>query len=148
MAEILVDEGLDHILTVWPKNGLNDASLYLGLFASQTASTVPARTATGGVTPVGWTEVTGTGYARIQITAANWGSPSTNGSGRKITSAAKVFTADGAWAAANGYFLATHSASEAGDVMIGFANFDSGVARTLQVSGDTLTVTPSLQLDG
>lgn len=56
MAEIFVDEGLDAVLAVFPKNGTNYANLYMGLFTSQTATTVPARTATGGAVPSGWTE--------------------------------------------------------------------------------------------
>lgn len=147
MAEIFTDEGLDAILGIFPKNGTNISSLYLGLFASQTPSTVPARTATGGGTPAGWTEVTGTGYARIEIPAVDWGSPGTNGSGRKIIADQYTFTAGGLWDAANGFFLATHAVSEAGDVIIAFANFDSGVARQLQVAGDILKVTPSMQFD-
>lgn len=148
MAEIFVDEGLDRILGVYPKNGTPDATLYIGLFSSQTPSTVPARTATGGAAPSGWTEVSGTGYARISIAAASWGSPSTNGNGRKITAGQVTFTGGaGGWTTANGFFIATKPSSQAGDVCIFFANFDSGLARTL-ASGDTLKVTPSMQMDG
>lgn len=148
MAEIFVDEGLDKILGIVPKNGTNVSSLYIGLFTGLTGSTVPARTATGGASPSGWTEVTGTSYARQQILAASWGSPSTNGNGRKISAGQVTFpTAGGAWTRADGFFLATNSASGAGDVLIYFANFDDTTSVTL-ATGDVIKVTPSWQLDG
>lgn len=143
MASIFSDEGLDATAAVFPKNGTNYSSLYLGLFTSQTASTVPARSATGGASPSGWTEVTGTSYARIAVAAADWGSASTSGSGRAIAASQKTFTAGGTWTVANGFFLATLSASGSLDKVIYFANFDNGLARTL-ASGDTLKVTATL----
>lgn len=146
MSAIIPDEGLDAISAVFPKNGTNYATIYLGLFSSQTSSTVPARTATGGASPSGWTEVTGTGYARIAIAAADWGSPSTSGSGRLITASQKTFTGGaGGWSTANGFFLATLSASGSGDKVLGFANFDSGLSRTL-ANTDTEKVTVSMLL--
>lgn len=150
MAEIFVDEGLDKILGIFPKNGSNLTQLYVGLFTSQTPTTVPARTATGGAAPSGWTEVTGTNYARQSLAAGGWGAPGTNGNGRKITASSQIsFPAAGAggWTVANGFFLATNSASGAGDTIIFFANFDSGLARTLAV-GDQLKLTPSMEFDG
>lgn len=148
MAEIFPDEGLDKLLGIVPKNGTNLTQLYIGLFTSQTGSTVPARTATGGAAPSGWTEVTGTSYARQSIAAASWGAPATNGNGRKITAGQVTFpTAGGTWAVANGFFLATNSASGAGDTIIYFANFDDVTPVTLN-SGDVIKVTPSMQFDG
>jgi hypothetical protein len=150
MAEIYTDEGLDYKAGIFPKNGTNIATLYLGLFTSQTASTVPARTATGGAVPAGWAEAAGTGYARQAIAAASWGAPSTNGNGRKITAGQVTFSTVGAginWGTANGFFIATLSASGAGDVIICFSNFDAGIARAL-VEGVTEKVTPSMQFDG
>ena len=129
---------------VFRATGTPPANLYLGLFSSQTPSTVPARTATGGAVPVGWTEVTGTSYARIAVTSANWGAPASSGVSMKITSAQKTYTAGGLWDAANGFFLATEAASGVGDIAIAFANFDSGLARTLAISGDQLKLTPSV----
>jgi len=150
MAEIFVDEGIDRILTVAFKNGTPDATLYLGLFTSQTNATVPARTATGGAAPAGWTEAAGVGYARQSIAAASWGAYSTNGNGRKTTAGQVTFATVGAglnWGTANGFFISTASASAPGDVCIYFANFDAGIARAL-VEGVTEKVTPSIQLDG
>lgn len=151
MAEIFLDEGLDDILGVYFKAGTQRTTLYAGLFTSQTASTVPARTATGGASPTGITEMTASSgtYARQAIAAANWGSAATNGSGRKITkSAAVTFSGFVGAAPANGFFLATASASGAGDKLVYAANFDSGVARTFATTSDSLALTPSAQLDG
>lgn len=149
MAEIYTDEGIDTIHGVFPKNGTNFANLYMGLFTSQTASTVPGRDATGGAAPSGWTEATGTDYARQAIAAASWGAPATNGNGRRITAGQVTFPAAGAggWGTVNGYFLATTSASGASDKIICFCNFDDTTAVTLN-EFDVIRVTPSLQLDG
>lgn len=148
MAEIFPDEGLDYMLGVVFDAATQDTTFFVGLFTSQTASTVPARTATGGASPSGWTEAAFTNYARQAISAGAWGSPSTNGSGRKITGPQVTFPTVGAsGATVNGFFIATNSASGAGDTIIYFANFDSGVARVL-VTGDVEKVTPSAQFDG
>ncbi len=151
MAEIFTDEGLDYLLGIAFKAGTVDTTLFIGLFTSQTASTVPARTATGGASPSGWTEfVAATGsYARIAIATGDWGAAATNGSGRRIAlSAAKTFTGMTGASAANGFFIATNSASGAGDTTIYFSNFDSGVGRTMAATGDQLQVTARVQFDG
>jgi hypothetical protein len=148
MAEIFTDEGIDTMQGVFPKNGTNFATLYCGLFTSQTASTVPARTATGGTTPSGWTEAAFTNYARQSIAAASWGAPSTNGNGRKITAGQVTFPTVGATGSlVNGFFIATTSASGASDKIIYFANFDDGAASDLHTN-DAIKVTPSMQQDG
>lgn len=151
MAEIIPDEGLDYLLGVAFKAGTVDTTLYLGLFTSQTATTVPARSATGGGSPSGWTEMTAASgtYARIAIATGDWGAAATNGSGRRIAlSAAKQFTGFVGAAAANGFFIATHASSQSGDTILGFSNFDSGVSRTLATTSDQLNVTPRMQFDG
>lgn len=148
MAEIFPDEGLDYLLGVAFDAATQDTTFYVGLFTSQTASTVPARTATGGASPSGWTEAAFTNYARQAISSGGWGSPATNGSGRKIAGPQVTFPTVGAsGATVNGFFIATNSASGAGDTVIFFANFDSGVARVL-VTDDIEKVTPSVQFDG
>lgn len=117
MAEIIPDEGLDYMLGVLFKAGTVDTTLFLGLFTSQTATTVPARTATGGAVPSGWTEIGASSgsYARIAIATGDWGAAATNGNGRRIAlSVAKQFTGFVGTAAANGFFIATNSASGAG----------------------------------
>ncbi len=88
-------------------------------------------------------------YARIAIATGDWGAAATNGNGRRIAlSAAKQFTGFVGAAAANGFFIATNSASGAGDTLICFSNFDSGVARTMAAVGDQLNITPRMQFDG
>ena len=150
MAENFTDEGLDYLLGIAFKGGTVDTTLYLGLFTSASASTVPARTATGGASPSGWTEMTASSgsYARIAIATSDWGSAGTNGSGRRIAlSSAKQFTGFVSAAAANGYFIATNSASGAGDTIIGFSNFDSAAARSLASTSDQFNVTARIQFD-
>lgn len=148
MAEIFPDEGLDYLLGLAFKAAAQDTTLFLGLFTSQTPSTVPARTATGGAVPAGWTEATFSNYARQAISAAGWGAPSTNGNGRKITATQATFPAVGVTGnTINGFFIATNSASGAGDTIIFFANFDSLTARVL-ITGDIEKVTASAQFDG
>lgn len=151
MAEIFPDEGLDYLLGITLAGATVDTTLFLGLFTSQTASTVPARTATGGASPSDWTEMTASSgtYARVAISTSDWGAAATNGSGRRrALSAAKTFTGFVSSAAANGFFIATNSASGAGDTILCFSNFDSGLARSLDTTSDTLSVTPRIQFDG
>ena len=151
MAEIFPDEGLDYLLNLAFKGATQDTTLYVGLFTSQTASTVPARTATGGASPSGWTEMAASSgtYARQAITTSDWGSPATNGDGRRLTlSAAEQFTGFVSAAAANGFFLATNSAAGAGDTILYFANFDSAAARSFASVSDILNLTPRVQFDG
>lgn len=151
MAEIVPDEGLDYMLGVVFKGQTVDTSLYIGLFTSQTPTTCPARSATGGASPSGWTEMAASSgtYARVAIATGDWGAASTNGNGRKIaTTAAKQFTGFVGNAPANGYFIATHASPQAGDTILQFCNFDSGVARTYATTGDIGNVTPGHQMDG
>lgn len=150
MAEIYPDEGLDLILNTYFKNGTPPANLYVGLFTSQSASTVPARTATGGASPSGWTEMTASSgtYARQAISAVSWGSPATDGSGRALTGPQVSFTGMVSAANANGFFVATASASGAGDKVLFFANFNSGVSRQLAATSDILQVTPTALFNG
>jgi hypothetical protein len=145
MTEIFPDEGLDMVLAVVTGNQAAPANLYMGLFTSQTASTVPARDAVL-ATQTGVTEVTGTGYVRVQVTPANWGAPATNGNGRKRTSAQKTFPTVGAggWGIITGFFIAD---SQTSGVALFYANFDDTTANTLN-AGDVQKVTPAMQFDG
>jgi hypothetical protein len=143
------DEGLDKILSIFPKNGTNLASLYIGLFTSQTETTVPDRDATGGAAPSGFTEATGTAYARQEIAAASWGANADNGDGRRSAAAQVTFPTVGAagWGTVNGFFIASNALSEAGDTLIYFANFDDVTAVTLN-ENDVIKVTPRIQING
>jgi hypothetical protein len=149
MAEIFTDEGLDYLLGIALKGSTVDTTLYLGLFTSQTASTVPARGATGGASPSGWTEATGTSYARQALATGSWGANSTNGNGRRSSHSQVTFPAagSGGWGTVNGFFIATASASGAGDTTICFANFDDLTAETIN-AGTVIRVTPTVQMDG
>ncbi len=151
MAEIFPDEGLDYLLNIAVGGGTPDTTLFLGLFTSQTPSTVPARTATGGAAPSGWTEMAASSgtYARQAVATSDWGAPATNGNGRRRTlSAPEVFSGFIGAAAANGFFLATNPQSEAGDTILYFANFDSLTARTFAALLDELNLTARIQFDG
>jgi hypothetical protein len=149
MANMYPDEGIDTIFGVFPQNGTSFGTLYMGLFTSQSATTVPSRSATGGAVPSGWTEASGTNYARQAVAAGDWSAPITESTGRKITAPQIVFPAagGGGWGTANGFFLATQSASGASDKIIFFANFDDETAVTVN-AGDIIKITPSMTLLG
>lgn len=145
MAEIVPDEGLDYLLGIFPKNGSNLATTYLGLFTSQTASTVPASTAVL-ATSTGITEAAYTGYARVAVAAADWGAVGAktmwSQAGRGVTSSQKSFpAATAAYATAiNGFFLA--SASTGGAALM-ISNFDDTTAIASLALGDIIRVTPT-----
>lgn len=142
MAEIFSNEGIDVIMAIFPKNGSNLANLYVGLFTSQTATTVPAATAVL-ATSTGITEATGTAYARIAIAAASWGAQAAGSpDGRKSTAGLVTMPTVGAggWGTINGFFIA--DALTNGHA-IGYANFDSGLAINSSI-GDIITITPTI----
>lgn len=144
MAEIFPTEGLDYILGVIPKGGTTPANLYLGLFTSQTASTVPARTMVL-ATPTGITEASYTSYARQTLAAGTWGAIAAGAAdGRKTTYPQVTFPTVGATAgsAINGFFIA--SASSAG-IALFVANFDDTTAIT-PATGDIIKVTPTWEI--
>lgn len=148
MAEIIPDEGLDYIISIFPKNGAGLATAYIGLFTSQTASTVPAA---GMVlaTPSGITEVNYTGYARQAIAAASWGATGAKTmwaqTGRGTTAGqVSMPAATGAYATAiNGFFIA--SALTAGICLLA-SNFDDLTAVATMAIGDIIRVTPTFGL--
>jgi hypothetical protein len=146
MAEIFPDEGLDWLLGIATGNTAAPTNLYLGMFTSQTGSTVPARGAVL-ATQTGVTEAAFTNYARITIAPGDWGAASTNGNGRVRTAAQKSFAAVGASGeTVTGFFIATTSGVGTG-VAVFYANFDDTTANTL-TTGDTQKITPSMQFDG
>lgn len=148
MAEIIPDEGLDYILAIVPKNGTNIATTYLGLFTSQTASTVPASTAVL-ATPTGVTEAGYTSYARQSIAAASWGTTGAKTiwtqSARGTTAGQVSFPAATATysTAINGFFIAT--ASTAG-IALAYSNFDDTTAVATMAIGDIVRLTPTFGL--
>jgi len=71
MAEIFPNEGLDYILALSPRLGQPPTTLYLGLFTSQTASTVLTQTQT---LAANITEAAFSGYTRVAVASTDWGS--------------------------------------------------------------------------
>lgn len=147
MAEVWPDEGLDYLLGIFPKNGSNLATTYLGLWtATGTASTVPATSAVLS-TQTGITECTYTGYARQSIAAASWSAPGAQTinavATRRVTGPQVTFpAATVAYATAiHGFFLAT--ALTAG-IAIFIANFDDLTDIPNVATTDTIKVTPTL----
>lgn len=125
------------VLGQFPGNATRLSTTYLGLFTSQTASTV----ITSGQTMANVTEASYTGYARQALAAATWGAAGAGTGGRKVTYPQVTFPTVGASAPAaiNGFFIS--DASTAGKVIYQ-ANFDDVTARTL-ATGDIIRVTPS-----
>jgi hypothetical protein len=151
MAEIFPNEGLDLVLGIVPKGGTTVANTYMGLFTSQTASTVPSADAVGpngtGTSPS--VEVANANaYARQTIAAASWGANSTSGSGRRTTAGQVSFPAStGSWGTVNGFFLANSATFGAGAAYY-YANFSDTTAVNINAAGYTLQVTPYWHLDG
>lgn len=148
-AEIFPDEGLDYILNTFPRATQTvPTTLYMGLFSSQTAATVPANTAVL-ATATGVTELTSAGgYARTSIVNTLWGAPTTSGAGRRTTATAAVTWADstGAYSGTvNGFFIGT--AAAAGIAMF-YANFSDTTAITVNAAGYSIRVTPFWHYDG
>jgi hypothetical protein len=148
LAEIIPDEGLDYLLAIFPKNGTNLATAYLGLFTSQTASTVPAANMVL-ATPTGITEAGYTGYARQSIAAASWGAVGAKTmwaqAGRGTTAGQVSFPAASAIYATpiNGFFLAT---ALTGGVCLFVSNFDDVTAVASLAINDIIRVTPTFGL--
>lgn len=150
MAEIIPNEGLDYILSIFPKNGTNLATAYLGLFTGATASTTPSATAVLS-TATGVTEAAYTSYARVAVSAASWGTTGSktiwSQSARGTTATEFSFPAAGASYATqiNGFFLAT--ASTAGTAIF-YSNFDDTTGIASLAIGDVIKVTPTFGLLG
>lgn len=153
-AEIFPDEGLDVLLNQQPRNSSQAIvdPTYLGLFTSQTSSTVPGRTAVL-ATQTGVTEVANAGaYARVAVNggagAQDWGAIATSGNGRRTTAAQKSLPESTAsWGTVNGFLCATTSGHGTGKAFF-YANFDDLQPVVVNAAGYTLRVTPFWQIDG
>lgn len=145
-------EGLDVMInSVWRKvaTQMPDPS-FLGLFTSQTATTVPAQTATLGATPVGVTEAAGGGYARPSVASTAWpATTTTNTTGRTTDMATPISFAEstGAYTVTNvnGFFNAT--AVTAG-IAVYYSNFTSGVAIVVNQSGIQVRIDAAAEIRG
>jgi hypothetical protein len=143
MAAIFPDTGLDIILGQWPKNATRLTSADLGLFTSQTASTVITHAQTGS----NITETAYTSYARQALATATWGAASEYSTtlGRQTTYPQVTFPTVGASGATiNGFFITTTGAPGAAN-LICQANFDDTTAVVLATS-DVIKVTPTVAL--
>lgn len=146
-AEIFPDEGLDHLLNKVPRaTTAIQTAYFLGLFTTQTASTVPARTEALAGALVG--EPTAGAYARVSVANTDWAAIATSGAGRRTTSAQKSFPAStGAWGTINGFFLANQLAAGAGSIALFFANFDDLASVNVNAAGYTIQITPFFHID-
>jgi len=148
MAETFTQAGLNYQMNAWRVSFAGSLpTLWVGLFVSQTPSTVPASTASGAA--AGWTEiaaVTGT-YTRQSITAsaisafADVGASSWGGSLPQVTFTG--FTSNAA-SNANGYGVFAASTSGAAGSPLFFANFNSGASYAFPTSSASLLVTPAI----
>lgn len=152
MAETFSAEGLDLILDIFPRGGTNLTTTYVGLFTSQTASTVPAATAVL-ATYTGVTEVTiGTwGYARQSVASGSWGAKAAGSgaaSGGRQTTAGQVSfpAATAPYATAINGFLLANASAHGSEIGIFYANFDDTTAIASLALGDIVKVTPTFGL--
>ena len=150
MAETFTLEGLDLMLTVFPKNGTNLATSHCGLWTGPgSASTIStsvsavlsAYTNIAEVTLGTWT------YARQSIAGASWGAVAAGAGaaagGRQTTAGQVTFPAASApyATAINGFFIcdiSTHGTEKS----IFVANFDDTTAVVVNTN-DVIKVTPS-----
>lgn len=144
-------EGLDVMInSVWRKvaTQMPDPS-FLGLFTSQTPTTVPAQTAVL-ATATGVTEATGGGYGRASVPSASWPVPTTtNTTGRTTDMATPISFAEstGQYTVnnVNGFLNAT--AVTAG-IAIFYSNFTSGVAIVVNQAGIQVRVDAAAEIRG
>lgn len=144
MAEIVPDEGLDVLLGIYPKNGTNLATTYLGLFTAFTASTVGSNSQTMS----SYTEPDFGAYLVQSVASTDWGAAAAGTGGRKVVAAQKSFpaaTSVGSSLAINGYTLRNQS-TFSGAKCLGAANFDEGQVPALAI-GDIVRVTATQQFN-
>lgn len=148
--EIMPNEGLAYLLGIVPKGGTSPTNLYLGLFTSQTASTVitAAQTLAANIT-----EPTYTSYARVAVALTDWGSVVAGDTvwGQTVSSVAasqKLFPANSGSTYStpiNGFFLASASS---GGVCVYQSSFDDQTAVASLDLGSIVKVTPKFALGG
>jgi hypothetical protein len=148
MSAIVPDEWLDYLLTREPKGDTVNApvilTFYVGLFTSQTTTTVPNKSVTLGVTPSGVTEVPfANGYARQAILNTSWGIIATSGAARVVTVGPVSYPeSTGPWALGapiNGFFLCTRPGNTFDNRGFFYKNFDDG-ADAVPSAGYTVTI--------
>ena len=148
-TEIFPNEGLAYLLGIVPKGGTSPANLYLGLFTSQTASTVitAAQTLAANITEPGYTN-----YARVAVASSDWGSVTSGDtvwsqSVSSVQASQKSFAAAGSVqsSALNGFFLAS---AITGGVCVFQSNWDDQTAIASLALGDIVRITPKFALGG
>lgn len=131
-----LDEGESNLLDVYLKGASYFSTLYLGLYSN---SSEPI----DNTTLAGLTELSGNGYGRISLAAADWtiaGSVPTS-----ATNVEKTFNCSGGdWGTVTGYFICTASAGTVGK-LICLENFPNGPFSI--VNGGQVKVTPKISCD-
>lgn len=138
MAQMVPTAGLDVILGQFPKNDTRLTSLFLGLFTSQTASTVITSAQNG----TNITEATFTNYAAQTLATATWGALAGVTNGRGTTYPQVTFPTSGSAQTINGFFVKTANAALSATNLVGQANFDDVTAVPL-AANDVIKVTPT-----
>lgn len=148
--KIFPNEGLAYLLGILPKGGTSPTNLYLGLFTSQTASTVitAAQTLAANIT-----EPTYTNYVRVAVASTDWGSVNASDTIWSVTPVSSVTASQKSFAAAgsvqasaiNGFFLASAST---GGVCVYQSSFDDTTAIASLALGDIVRITPKFALGG
>jgi hypothetical protein len=131
----LADEGEIDILDVYFEDQAVRASTFFRLYDDTPLETDTLATLVG--------EVTGTGYAGIQVDrGTDWSAPALDSGDGQTTSTTKTFTAGGTWTDATQLVLATVASGTAG-LHLAWAALSA--TRTL-VLNDTLDVTLAVKL--
>lgn len=146
MAETFTRDGLDYLYNAGVRDVGDLPTYWVGLFVSQSATTVPASTASGSAS--GWTEMTATSgtYARQSIAAsAIAAAGDVGGSGRGSTWPNVTFTGFVGASPANGAVILSSSVASLGSPMF-FTNFDSETSRSFANTADSLTFTPRVHM--
>lgn len=139
MASQLYDEGAQDILQCYFQSDVEPATFYAGL-GNGTRPTADTTVMTG------FTEVSGTGYARQSIASdgTDWPTVQLESSEMAATSKQLTFTcSSGSWTTYNYVFLTTTSSGTAG---LAIASWDVTTARAL-ASGESYKPTLRVQLD-
>lgn len=148
MAEIVTEAGLNYLYNGWRVTYSGSlATLWAGLFISQTPSTVPASTASGA--SAGWTEISASSgtYARQSITAsAITAGAAVGASAWGSTWPTVTFTGFTSASPANGFGIFAASTSGASGSPLFFANFDSGASRPFSSTSDSLALSPAFRI--
>lgn len=135
----LANQGEQAMLDAYLRGAAGPTNFYFGLYNDTPVATDTLASLVN--------EVSGTGYARIQVTRDNTGWPTLalDSGDYKATSATKTFTAGGTWTDATVLVLNSDAASGTSGVLVAYVSLSA--TRTLQ-NGDTLDVDIAVKLQG